>query len=634
MERVEILEGESVLDIEITSNRVDSLSIMGIAREAATILPEYQIPASCQQIQVLPLTSWKTPAHSLPLPTIENLPAVCRRILAVVLDGVHHTPTPDWMAKRLRQIGENVHDSSIDITNYLTHELGHPCHAFDYDKIMKLGGQILIKVAKKGKTFVTLDGLTYQTVGGEVVFENANGDIIDLPAVKGTLNTSIDESTRRVLFWIESLDPQKVRWASMSHAIRTVAAQLNEKGVDPNLADAVMARGIKYYRDLCRARVASPIFDDFSGKFSPPTIKLTAKRIKDYLGLSLPLEKIQPILQKLGCQITVEYQYARDFRLLVTPPTFRPDLQIPVDLIEEIARIYGYHRLPSTLMATAIPTITPPDVNFGLENRVLRLLSHLGGQEVYTFSLVGPELVAKSSWVANEHLRLQNPLTEDRIYLRRTLLPSLMEVFDQNSQRLDLTVFELAHIYHPVKGKLPQERLMLSLAAKSNYRQLVGYLEILCRELFIDNWRVTPLPSALPPFEQSGQIMINNQSIGVIGIMLSGLVGWEIDWLNLLTQSHQHPSYQSIPQTSPLIEDLTFTLRPATLVGEVMTAIKKLDPIIYRLELSEIYQQNYTFHLTYLNPQRHLASAEIEPVRRLIVKSLQQQFGAVLVGHL
>ena len=201
IERIYDREGEPVYDIEITTNRVDSMCVRGIARECAVILTQAGIksPLISSKAEQSELVSGSS-SLKLPFPVITNtVPSICRRTLGIILTNVQQSATPEWMAKRLRQTDQNVHNSIIDITNYVTHELGHPCHAFDYDKIMKLGGEIIIKQAEKGKNFTTLDGLEYETAGGEIVFENSQGEIIDLPAVMGTANTAVDEKTQNIL---------------------------------------------------------------------------------------------------------------------------------------------------------------------------------------------------------------------------------------------------------------------------------------------------------------------------------------------------------------------------------------------------------------------------------------------------
>lgn len=630
VERIYDRDGDKVYDIEVTTNRVDSMSVRGIAREAAVILPQFGIKARLKPLQVrLPQPSTSA---SLPLPKITNNPEYCHRIMCVTLADVAKTPTPDWMAKRLQQIEVNVHDSMIDITNYVTHDLGHPCHAFDYDQIMKLGGEIIVTEAKAGKKFTTLDGVEYTTVGGEIVFENPAGEIIDLPAVKGTANTALNDNTKNVLFWIEALDHEKVRFASMTHAIRTVAAQLNEKQVDPHLAEPVLAEAVRYYQELCQAQVASEVYDDFPGRVEPSTVTVSLHQIRDYLGLELSLERIQDILEQLECQVTVDLG-SRE--LTVKPPTFRPDLQIPADVIEEIARIYGYHNLPSVIMATEIPLKPQPGVSFAVEDRIKHFLADIGWQEMYTYSLVSAELAEQSGYSLPEHLKLANPLTDDKVYLRRSLLPSLSEVIGQNTQAKSLSVFEIANVYQPVKNSVPNEVLHLSLVTTTDFRSVKGVVEALLDRLFVRKYAVQP--SDTTSFNQSGAILAENEDgelieIGTIGKLENGYLAADIIVPDLLKVIHKHPIYQPIPKTSPVIEDLTFTLPSRTTIGKVLAKMTAVSELIQSVTLHDQYQQNFSFTVTYIDPTNNLSGQDVEPIRKKIVSMMQHEFNAQLVG--
>lgn len=627
VEKIEEIEGDSVYDIEVTTNRVDSMSVRGIAREAATILDQFDIKA---KLKPLSIKQPEKPSaeQTLPLPKIVNDPAYCKRVMAVILSDVKRAETPAWMAQRLRQIDISVHDAVIDITNYITHELGHPCHAFDYDKIMKLGGEIIVTEATQGEAFTTLDGEEYETVGGEIVFKNPAGEIIDLPAIKGTANSAIDDTTKNVLFWIESLDAKKVRFASMTHAIRTVAAQLNEKNVDPHLAETVMHRGIELYQELCDAQIASEIYDDFTGdtQLEPVTVQL--KTIAAYLGLTIPTKRIVTILNELGCSVEEKQD-----SLVVQPPTFRPDIQIPADVIEEVARIYGYHNLPNTLMDTPIPTTKPSDTDYTVENKVKRYLAAIGWQEVYTYSMVSQAVADQSGYDLDQHLKLQNPLTDDREYLRRSLLPSLEEIIDMNPQREELTVYELALTYIPQKETIPTQDLYLGMVSNHSYQELKGGVEALLDQFFIAA-EYSKVDKPAPGYAQEAAIIVDTTEIGSIGILKSGKPAAQVMFKSLLAVAKKYPTYQHIPKTNPSIEDLTFTVPEKTALGELRKAFLATDTSIVSAELKDIYQSNVTFTITYHDPEQTLTAEQLEPIRKKLVKKAATEFSAELVGKI
>lgn len=637
IERIYQKEGEPVYDIEVTTNRVDCMSVRGIAREAAVILHQFgkkgklkPLPNYAQLIQAV--KSKKAPA--LPLPKVINKQKLCKRTLGIVLANTKRTATPPWMTKRLRQIDANIHDAVIDITNYVTHDLGHPCHAFDYDLVMSLGGVIIVKEAEPGKKFTTLDGVEYTTVGGEVVFENDKGVIIDLPSIKGTANTAINWQTKNILFWIEDIDAQKIRFASMTHAIRTVAAQILEKNADPELGLPVLQEGIKLFQDLSHAQIASPIFDEFPGKKILPGVKVKLSRISEYLGVELPLNTIDKILTDLGCQVELKNQH-----LYVTPPSFRPDIEIAADVIEEIARIYGYHNLPSVLMPTAIPVNKPKEVNFFLENRIKHFLADIGWQEIFSYSMVSQELALQSGYSLKQHLKIQNYLTDDRMYLRRSLIPSLEEVIVQNNQRPELSIFEIANVYEPKKDNLPWEDLRLTMVSSKPFRVVKGELESLLNQFFIHQVQVTPSKHSMEPYPQTGIIEVKglkqkNIELGTINILSNGHVAIVIGIKNLLMVAQSHPAYEAQSKTSEIIEDLTFVLPTQIAVGPLRTAIKKISAFIKLVELKGVYGQNFTFRLTYLNPDKNLTVEEVTPIRKKVVEILEKEFKAQLVGQL
>jgi phenylalanyl-tRNA synthetase beta chain len=638
VERIYQTEGESVYDIEVTTNRVDAMSVRGIAREAAVILEQFDIKAKFKSPSISNLDSLQLTKESLPIPKVFSNSKLNKRTIFIVLQDIKRAPTPKWMAKRLIQTEMNIHDAAIDITNYVTHEFGHPIHAFDYDKLMNTGGEIHIVEAKPGEKFITLDGESFETVGGEVVFKNGEGQIIDLPSIKGTANTSIDESTKNILLLAESIRADKVRFASMTHAIRTTAAQLMEKNVDPHLAKTTLLRAVDFYQDLCDAQLPNPIYDEFNNETKPKAVKINLQKIDDYLGIELSIKKVIKILIDLGCEVETKGE-ERATELMVSPPTFRPDLAIPADIIEEIARIYGYHNLPSTLMDTPIPTTYPENIDFNLENKIKHLLSNIGWQEIYTYSLVSEKIALQAEYKLEQHLALQNPLTDDKVYLRRSLLASLEEVIEGNPARKTLSVFEIANVYHPQDDhKLPREQMLLSLVSSEDYRNVRGHLESLLDQLFISTYKITPVKKSIRQFSQTAKIMVKNRDgemtvIGIIGILKSGKIGIEIVIEDLLKVVRTYPRYQPIPKTMPIVEDLTFTLPKNTAVGEIISAIKNVDKLITKVELKDIYKQNHTFAIEFQDFKNNLSDIDIEPLRKSIVKQIEKQHRAKLVGE-
>ncbi len=631
IERIYEREGDSVYDIEVTTNRVDSMSVRGIAREAAVILKHFGKKAELKPLQIAEVSA---PKFTLKMPDIIDDEKLCKRTMCIILSDVKRAATPSWMAKRVRQIDGNVHDAVIDITNYITHELGHPCHAFDYDKIMELGGIIQVKTAAAGKKFKTLDGAEYTTVGGEVVFENGDGVIIDLPGIKGTANTSIQPDTKNILFWLENIEAKKIRFASMTHAIRTVAAQLNEKNVDPALAEPVLKRGVELFTQLCKAKIASKIYDHFPAQKKANQIVVPLTRIFDYLGVELTVNQMASILEDLECEVTL-----KEGKFVVTPPSFRPDLQIQADIIEEIARIYGYHNLPSVLMPTAIPLERQKDVNFTVEGKIKHFLSDLGWQETYSYSMVSEAIAKQSGYALNEHIKIQNPLTDDRVYMRRSLTPSLLEFMFFNKTFSELQIYEMAKVYIPQEGDIPSEPVQLSLLSTKPYREVKGSIELLYKHFFVKDIQIRPRTSVKEALlVQEAEIIVTENGVehvqGTIGVMGNKMTAVTISMTAFLQVIKNHPTYKPLPKTGEIHEDVTFTLPEKTFTGELIKAVKQVSPYLVSVDLKGIYQQNYTFTFSYHNPSENLTAEDITPLRKKVVKLVEKQFGGKLIGKL
>lgn len=626
---VERIYAGNVYDIEVTTNRVDSMSVRGVAREAATILKRAGIAAKLKPLHFPSIQ--QHPARNLPLPEIIYETESVRRVLGVVLTDLVIKPSPQAMQERLQAIGVNVHDALIDVSNYITHELGHPCHVFDYDKIMNLGGKIIIKEANKGKKFVTLDGVEHLTLGGEIVFESPSGEIIDLPAIKGTLNTGVDAHTSSVLFWIESLDAKKVRQASMGHAIRTVAAQLNEKNVDPHLAMTVLQAGVEMLAQLCQAKVASSVYDYFPAPQQMAPIAVRRQLIDTYLGITLSDADIKTILTDLDCQVTIDAELVQ-----VTPPTFRQDLQIPADVIEELARIYGYHNLPSQLMPGHLALQSDPGTNYHFENLVKHFLADQGWQEIYSYSLVSQDQARASGHPLSKHLALANPLKEENAYLRRSLIPSLVEILALNPSRTNLSVFELACVYHPRVEELPDQVLTLSLLSNRPYRQVRGDLENLLTRLYVFAHGQELLVEENAP--NQGRFVIKQGKkrtvLGTLQILPGPLTAIELQWTALLQVSHRYPKYQPLIKTATISEELTFVVPEGTAIGPVLAAFQASDPRIRQVRLQSIYQHNYSFSFSFQDQQYNISNTEVEPIRQKLVTIAQNEFQLTLVGAL
>lgn len=596
-------------DIEVTANRVDAMSVSGIAREVAAILPRFGIAAKLKTPSVRPVAS----RRDLDI-KIKNNPKLGKRVLAIKMENVKVGPSPKWMRERLINAGQRPLNSLIDITNYAMWEMGHPIHVFDYDKLKNK--TIVVREAEKGEGLVTLDGKNIELLGGEVVFDNGEGEIIDLPGIMGTKNTVVGKNTKNILVWIESIDPTKIRQASMAHSLRSQAAILNEKGVDPNLGLPTILRAIELYKEIAGGKVASKLIDINEEPYKQKRVRVGHDFIQKMLSVSITKQEIKKLLTPLGFACTWKGK-----TLTALVPSFRNrDIGTPEDIVEEVARIYGYHKLPSVIMDGEIPD-TGYDSPFELEGRIKSILAASGGNEVYTYSLVPKD------WVGKNALKVKNPLGMDTEYLRTSMMQSLVEAARKNKgEKESFHLFEISKVYIPRKGKLPKEKMMLAgIMQNQEYRRAKGVIEKLLNILgIIPNFEVNEGKNFKPG--QRVLVTKNGSRVGQFGVLKNSSFYYEFDMEAVKTLAKLTKSYRPIPKFPPQIEDITFTFPEKTLMGDVIEEIGK-QKNVENVELVSTFKDNFTFRVWYQDKKKTLTDKEVETLRKGVIEKIQKKHG-------
>ena len=337
-------EGDYVYEIEITSNRIDSASVFGVALECQAILPMFGKKA---KLILNPLEKYRfgmvETRHASSLQVKIQTRTLCPRFSAVVLDNVKTVQSPDFIQRRLRAIGIKVINNVVDISNYLMVSFGQPTHVFDFDKIGK--HTMIMRESKKGESMVTLDGKKVMLPGGDIVIEDGNGELIDLCGIMGGLNSSFTDKTKRVLLFVQTYSKRHIRRTSMLTGQRTIAATYFEKGLDEERVEATLVYGVELLKAHASAFVASEITDIQLKKYAPRTISFSLSEINYKIGVKIDPKQIHHILTSLGFNVQ-----EKDSKYIVTVPSYRQyDVEIMEDIVEEIARIYGYHNLPNHL---------------------------------------------------------------------------------------------------------------------------------------------------------------------------------------------------------------------------------------------------------------------------------------------
>lgn len=660
VEKVEKVGKDFVYSIEVTTNRVDSVGVYGIAREAVAILPRFGIKASLQPTKVhsaqgiVPACAGRHRVNWLDVEVDQKL---CPRFTAILIKNVQLKKSPAWMEQRLKLIGLRPINNVVDISNYLMHELGQPLHTFDYDKIkihdilptlkggvsplrenvvsasihprakargfLEAPYKMILRASRAGEKIITLDDKEYTLPGGDIVIEDGEGRLIDLAGIMGGKLSAVDEKTKNVLLFVQTYNPAAIRQTSMALAKRSEAASLFEKGLDPELVEVTIRRAIDLFVKLCQGRPAGEILDIYPSPYKGKTVDIDVEFINERLGVKIPKREIIDILESLGFKISGENT------LSVSVPSFRSnDIGILEDIVEEVARLYGYYNLPSAIMNGALPEPleNPP---FDFEIRLKRALKGWGGVEVYTLSLVSKEkvsLAGHSSWA----LKLKNPLGSDSEYLRQSIAPSLVAAVRQNPGQKPIHLFEMANVYLPVRAHLPEEKMMLAgIFANYDYRQAKGIVEALLLELGTDaTWTAEDNRGFLP----NQRLIIKNKKgvLGEFGTLDQGYFYYEFGVELLRVSCSPASSYSPIPKYPAQIEDLSLVFPSRTRVGDVIETIKKADRQIVSLELVDIYEDTRTLRVAYQNLNKTLTDKEVKRIRNKILGIIKRKFGVIL----
>jgi len=612
--RLERKNNDHLYHLEITTNRVDSASVYGVAREAVAILPRFKIKANLRPLRTKARQNFVKKIDYLEVKVDHKL---CPRFAAILIRNVKIKPSPKEIKERLRVIGRKTINNVVDISNYIMHEIGQPVHTFDYDKI--LGAKMVLRVSRKGERITTLDGKTHELPGGDIVIEDGEGRLIDLAGIMGGENSAVDEKTKNILLFVQTYNPVNIRRTSMSLAQRTEAAVLFEKGLDPELVGLGIRRGIDLFVELTGGKPANKILDLYPKPYKAQKITTDFEFIEQRLGITLAKQKISEILTALDFETSWKGK-----KLEVLVPSFRAsDMKIPEDIIEEVARIYGYHNLPSQLMTGAIPD-PPFDAPFDFEMKLRNTLAGWGGVEVYTFSMVPKKCSGRKA------LRLANPLGKGSEFLRTSLLPSLVEAAKENlREKKPFHLFEIANVYLPRTGKLPEEKMMLAgILVGYPYRRAKGLVEALLEKLNIDyHFEIEDVEGFLP--SQRLLIKTKNKKLGQLGMLEEGFVYY--DFKTELLQSASRPkAYAPIPKYPAQIEDITLVLPERTRLENVISSIKSSSQFIQSVELIKIYQDAYTLRLYYQHPRKTLTNGEVKKIRERFLAQVKKKFGIIL----
>lgn len=656
MDLAEALAAEdTVLVLEITPNRPDCLCMLGIAREIAALTgARLRRPRFSLVEEGAPVEEEVA---------VEILDAdLCSRYVARVIDGVRIGPSPWWIRKRLRAAGVRPINNVVDVTNYVMLELGQPLHAFDYHLVRD--GHIIVRRSLQGEVLTTLDGVERRLDTDDLLICDPSGPVA-LAGVMGGENSEVNPRTAKVLLESAHFDPAGIMRTARRHEISSEASYRFERGVDPGGCRFAADRAAHLMRELSGGEIRPGAVDVVARRTTPVRLSLRVERAARLIGITLSAEKALGILRSLE----LEAAPVAEGLIEVEVPTFRRDLEREIDLVEEVARLYGYERIPSTMPrgASRVGGLTFAQK---MRRELARVLVGAGLHEAITVSFIPawwPDLLDKErKYLPREHLRLRNPLSEEASVMRPSLLPGLLEAlrFNLNRRVLDVHLFEIGRVFLPRAGeKLPREplRLACALAGKWVPKQwdreaeevdfftVKGVWELLAAALHLDGCALERKEFPFLHPSRSCAVFCGNEEVGCMGVLHPRLaqrldlpsqaVVMEVEVDSLLRHVKDVPEYHEIPRFPAVQMDLAVVVREEVEAADVERVIREAGGDLLReTRLFDLYrgdqlgegEKSLAYNLVFQALDRTLRDEEAQELWREVVRSLEKRLGARL----
>lgn len=640
VERIEKQGDDYIFDIEVTTNRPDAFSVFGIAREANAILTYNKQKSKLQNPEGINLNLDPDIKEKLNLDVTVTDPKLCPRFTAIIVSNIKIAPSPAVVRNRLTACGIRPINNVVDITNYVMLETGQPMHAFDFDKIKR--AKMTLRATREGEKLTTLDGKIHKLPKGAIVIEDASR-IIDLCGIMGGENSQITRRTKNVLLFAQSYDPLTIRKTTQILATRTEAAARFEKGVDLENILPVLSRAVFLAKKNAGAKIASELIDIYPKKQTAQKVTLSIAKLNKYLGIEIDPAKAAGILTLLGFKVTTQAA-----QISALAPSWRAqDIAGDVDLVEEIARVYGYHNLPSKLPQGEVPKRKDSNLKdvIGLKNS----LKMLGLTEAISYSIISKDLLQSTGVSAKNAVELANPLTEEWQFMRPSLIPSLVDTVAKNQNlKPNLGLFEIAKTYIPSKNNLPKQDLYLAVVTtESDFFKIKGLTENII-ECLSKNPRFQKLQTEDNFFDQnqSAIIKIGETIVGKLGILNSNFLNHfqleipvsalELNLSTIYDLPSTVRSFHPLPKYPPVVEDISAIFSQNTPVSAIVQEAKGATELVKKVEIIDIFEnekigegkKSVTLRLTYQKTSATPTQEEVEVGRKAITARLVTELRA------
>lgn len=624
LDKKEKVGTQEVIDLELRGNRPDLLGVYGMARE---ISATWNTPLKPLATSKLPKTD---PDSKL---VTVKAPELLERFVALTL-SVEVKPSPVWLKERLSYFGIPSVNNVVDITNYVMLETGQPMHCFDLDTLT--GKRLILRRARRGESLTTLNGTNVALSSEDLVIADLTKP--QTLTIIGGLNSATTFKTKQILIESAVYKYANVRHTAKRLGIRTEAGTRQEKILDPNQVPVALERALKLLIDLAKAKPSGEVSDYYPNPVNAKNISINQSEVKNLAGLDLTLSEIEKILISLECQVKLDKN-----QLLVKPPTFRTDIIQTADLIEEIARIYGYEHVPTTLLPEQanLPINPYPKVKF--EEEIRDSLINLGYNEIISSSLVPNESLVKSS----KTVKIINPPDATLATLRPNLLLGITSCvrkaldFNQKNKYF----FEIGQVFSLDKIGAPQEETHVAFIGpltqeldQKDFEFASGYISAILFDLGIDfTLSKTETNPHLSDTAQCNILNANKETIGQLGFLNQSVISslklpqnffyceLNVDQLILSPKNAVSPYYlyASYP---PLYEDITFKVPKGAQVGNFIDSSKKISSLLKKVSLKDTYGDLWTLNFTYQDPKNSLSTELVKPIREKIVRLAKEKF--------
>ncbi|MGQ4807783.1 Phenylalanine--tRNA ligase beta subunit [Candidatus Entotheonellaceae bacterium PAL068K] len=655
--------GDAVLEVELTPNLARAHSIVGMAREVAALTGQ----SRRSPLITAPLVSGPPAAKTSYVTVASAAPQLCARYSAALISTVTIQPSPLWMQRRLHLAGMRPINNIVDITHYCMLENGQPLHAFDYDRLSLKQGGIVVRPARPGERLQTLDGVDRELTPEMLLITDDSGPIA-LAGIMGGAATEVSEQTRHILLESAHFDFVSIRRTSQQLRMSSEAAHRFGRGLDSELTLPALLRASRLMEEVGGGTRHPEIADTYARRPHPKTIALRLSEITRILGLEFGVDEVVRLLASLEFTCTVRRDGGEPW-LQVEVPSHRLDVSIPADLIEEVVRLHGYAAIPSTLMRDVLPPQRSQPLLEGLE-RTRDILVGCGLSEIRSYSLSNLQVINRSQTgevdtPATDYIRVANPLSQEREFLRQTLLPSMLETLRTNRRyRQRMLLFEIGRVYQPQPGEdLPHEahRLAIALtgpvvpaswhqgenAAALGFTHLKGIVETLAQRLNVPRPCFTPgshaslLPGKTAALELSGEALgiageVHPQVCERFDLSEQPVAMLELN-LDVLLAHRQPHRYQPILRFPAVLEDMALVVDADTPTQTVEGIIRAAGgDLLRQVELFDLYQgesipsgqKSLAYALTFQAADRSLTEDEVRTIYQRIQQHAAAELGA------